>query len=245
MSDYKKAIDFFGKIISAEGVSDRKKGTAYHNLGQCYASLENYDLAEEYYLLAVLYNEKLEEKNGLLISMIDLAEVYINMAEEEKAISYLERALTVYDDIDAKPEYYNVYKLLAMAYAGKDPGKTRHYIARYGECNDAFIKIQQELKDLEVNRAFNLEVEQFQMAREIEGWEENLDNLWEQYWVGDHPFGSVHYIDCCFCIKVPQVRYGHQAPQNNGQGDCCQSPIKDLQSPLKALLVFSFLFSTL
>ena len=114
--------------------------------------------------------------------MIDLAEIYINIQRENEAVVYLEKALKVYDDIDSKPKYYNVYKLLAMAYAGKDPEKTRYYIARYGECNDAFIKIQQELKDLEVNRAFNLEVEQFQMAREMEDWEENLDNLWRQHW---------------------------------------------------------------
>ena len=58
----KKSIDFFGRIVGSEGVSDRKKGTAYHNLGQSYADQGNNALAEKYYLRSIAWNEKIDRK---------------------------------------------------------------------------------------------------------------------------------------------------------------------------------------
>ena len=183
LQGYDRAVEYFGKVAYSEGVSDYRKSMAYHNLGLCYFTQENFEKAEGYYLKAIELKTKVGKKSSLFFSMIDLAETYMKMGRDTEAIPYLETALTLHDDIDSSPEYFNLYKLLAEVYLSKDIKKTKSYLVRYGDCISEFIKVQQELKDLEARRAFNLEIQQFLMAREMEKEQEEKQNLLENYWI--------------------------------------------------------------
>ncbi|CAN1561334.1 HATPase domain containing protein [Flavobacteriaceae bacterium] len=92
--EYQKAIKCYKEI---EKLSDNeyygiKKGILYHNLGNCYLLLNQFDLAEKYLFKSSKFQEK--EIDTLLIigSYSDIANLYYAQYKDKQAISYFEKA---------------------------------------------------------------------------------------------------------------------------------------------------------
>lgn len=91
---YESALSLFKSIDTTDqkGIRTIPIDALFHNIGDCYLYLGDYEKAEKYLLIAI--QKILEAKNNsvLIGSYMDLANVYYEQYQDEKAIVYFEEA---------------------------------------------------------------------------------------------------------------------------------------------------------
>lgn len=81
-----------------------------NNLGTAYSLINELETAQQYYLRSIQEFEKLKDSNSLLVAYFNVAFIYIDMQQWEKANFYLQRSI---DHISSKPVYDEVVHSIA------------------------------------------------------------------------------------------------------------------------------------
>ena len=180
LGEYEVAREQFDLIFSHPQLSLEYKGRVYHNIGLTYLDQGILSKSEEYYLKAFEIKKQLKNKRSLFITMLDLGDVYVRQRKYQEAVNIMEEALGTYDQITRKPEYYNIYDLLATAYTRIDLAKYDHYNALYKAANEAYTSKQQQLKSDVLQKKIQVTVDHFK--RDLLREEERQQFL-ERYWI--------------------------------------------------------------
>ncbi|MCE7994168.1 MAG: tetratricopeptide repeat protein [Roseivirga sp.] len=141
-AEFKDAQEYFGLVVSGQGVFDDDKSVAYHNLAYTYMRQGNLDKAESYYLIGLDMAKNLEDDLSQFITYQDLGELEHIRGNSEKAIEYWETGLSVYDQLNGDPELYSVYNWLQLAYMDIDVEKAKEFNKTYAQHNSFYVQNQ-------------------------------------------------------------------------------------------------------
>jgi signal transduction histidine kinase len=91
---YNRALSIFIRIDTTNQNHFKmiRVDALFHNIGVCYLHLGNYPEAEKYFLSAIQKIAKRRDYLSLISSYMDLANVYYEQYQDEKAIIYFEKA---------------------------------------------------------------------------------------------------------------------------------------------------------
>ncbi|WP_186280155.1 tetratricopeptide repeat-containing sensor histidine kinase [Fluviicola chungangensis] len=91
---YNQALNLFKSIDTSNKqiIQTIRIDALFHNTGVCYFHLGNFTEAENYLIKAIQKIEKLKDYTSLINAYTDLGSVYYEQYQDEKAISYFEKA---------------------------------------------------------------------------------------------------------------------------------------------------------
>lgn len=140
--EYKDAQEYFGLVVSGQGVYEEDKSVAYHNLAGTYLGQGNYEKANSYFLIALDMKKELEDDYGQFVTLQDLGELEYRRGQKSMAIEYWETGLSVYDKLQGDPELYSVYNWLQLAYMDIDIEKAKEFNKTYAQHNSFYVQNQ-------------------------------------------------------------------------------------------------------
>jgi len=121
--EYEKAIDIFSSVLETE----KPSAEVYNNVAQCYASIGNYEKAEDNFLKAIeLLCQGVYELPDNMVLRHYLARFYMEDARLDLAIDELEKVLEV------QPENYDAYY---------DLGKVHFELGNYASAIENFENV--------------------------------------------------------------------------------------------------------
>jgi tetratricopeptide (TPR) repeat protein len=93
-NEYERAINYFTtvKTLTDDTGFGFKKSTIDHNLGLCYFHLQKYSLAKSYLIKGNDLYQIEKDTTGLIISYMDIANLYYEQYQDALAIPYFEKA---------------------------------------------------------------------------------------------------------------------------------------------------------
>lgn len=174
-----------------------RKGRGLHNLGMIDFEAGNFESAIANYSAALRVKRKLRSRSSLYITLLDLGESYLKLNRFAKADKYFQEALETLDEkvMQADPRYYNVYQLRANALMDTDVAISRKMLSVYVQCNEDFQRIQQQLRDQDQNRAFNLAMTNYWSEKEHNQEVKALDRTYTAWiWGMIIGFGITAYL---------------------------------------------------
>lgn len=91
---YDQALSLFKSIDTTDqkGIRTIPIDALYHNIGICYSHLGDYEKAEKHLLMAIQKILEAKNNSALMVSYMELATVYYEQYQDEKAIVYFEKA---------------------------------------------------------------------------------------------------------------------------------------------------------
>ncbi|MDH4474193.1 MAG: tetratricopeptide repeat protein [Fluviicola sp.] len=94
LGDYSQAIIYFKELeqVSQDKLVFYKKSGVLHNLGLCYFHLQVFNQAEEYLTKGATLQANQKDTTGLIISYMDIANLYYEQYQDALAIPYFEKA---------------------------------------------------------------------------------------------------------------------------------------------------------
>ena len=118
--DYEEALQFIFKAIEqSNDLNDEKQlGVSYFHLGNLYYFLQNYNSAEEYYLLGRGYLEKVGDAYGVAKCNSNIGLIAINRNDFSKGEEYQKKALVEIEKSGNEVALGNTYHYLAKTYLG-------------------------------------------------------------------------------------------------------------------------------
>jgi signal transduction histidine kinase len=88
--NYKKALTHFDAVINSAAITkfNLNEGVIYHNAGDCYLHLENYDKAEIYLFKSLNYQETKKGTSHIVGAYLDLGNLYYTQYKDSLAIPF-------------------------------------------------------------------------------------------------------------------------------------------------------------
>ena len=172
-TNFEGAIEYFQKALENAQMIENKDIIAYCylNIGRSLAGLKNYSGAEDYYKKAQDLREKLNDLEGLVISNVDIAELYLNQNLPDKALDLLNENLVKVLRLDHKSTLSISYLLMARCYLQKkNLEKAKEYVEKsmylnrtYGFKTNESQALQLLSEILEKSKNFNEALNFFKM----------------------------------------------------------------------------------
>lgn len=139
-TNYQGAIDYFQRALENARMINNESIIAYCylNIGRSLAGLERYQEAEENYKKAQEIRLKINDTEGIVISNVDMAELYLKQNLPDKALNLLLDNLVKVKQLNHKSTLSFSYLNIAKSYLLKnDLDKARKYIEKSMEINRA------------------------------------------------------------------------------------------------------------
>lgn len=177
LKEYEKAKPYYfaaiekGKIIQDSSVF----ATAFGNLGEWHALAQNYDSSLYYSKMTLEIDKKQKNKGGVILSSLNIGGVYMNKKEFNEAKPYLETALQMAFEINAKPLISNTYNSLANFYE-----KQNQFEKAYN-----FRTKRQNLQDSILNESNQKEITRLREKYETEKKEQEIITLSQENLIKD------------------------------------------------------------
>lgn len=138
------------------------------SLGDCYTALEQYQLAEQYYLEMVAWEEKLDQGNTFTFDVYYImGEFYINRKRYDLAHPYLSKAMAMAPGIAIVSRVRDLHYLMFKA-----DSATGNYLSAIAHFNKHKV-----LNDSLFNENKSRQIEELQVKYETSKKEENIDLL--------------------------------------------------------------------
>ncbi|MBK7985671.1 MAG: tetratricopeptide repeat protein [Ignavibacteria bacterium] len=104
LSDYLRALDYFGRALSLSEELGNKAGvaTCLGNIGNVYYYLSDYALALEYYGKALALNEALGNQAGMARHFGCIGNVHYSLSDYARALEYMGKALELDEELGNK-----------------------------------------------------------------------------------------------------------------------------------------------
>ena len=135
--NYKKALSFTGKDTIA-------LSKIYNNIGAVYVEDEKDTLKGLSYLLHALdLKEKVNDQNDIFFQYENIATLYLDMKQYDKAESYLQKGFALAKKAESKEELKEIYEIYSLIYAGrKDYKKAYDYHKLFMKAKDTLLNIE-------------------------------------------------------------------------------------------------------
>ncbi len=177
LKEYEKAKPYYfaaiekGKLIQDSSVF----ATAFGNLGEWHALAQNYDSSLYYSKMTLEIDTKQKNKGGIILSSLNIGGVYMDKKEFSEAKPYLETALKMAFEINAKPLISNTYNSLANFYEKQNQFE-KAYI---------FRTKRQNLQDSILNESNQKEIARLREKYETEKKEQEIIALSQENLIKD------------------------------------------------------------
>ncbi len=119
LSDYQRALEYFGKSLAAhEELGNKSRAaTAIKNIGVVYEHLSNYPYALEYYGKALAAHEELGEKSATAEIIGNIGNVYRDISDYSHALEYYTKALSALEELGDKSSTSRVISNIGSVYS--------------------------------------------------------------------------------------------------------------------------------
>ena len=162
LGNERKAVDNFNKLQDYVEGDEKLEGLYYswsfHNLGELYFNLGNFEDANKKYKKALEYKLKIKaSEKSLFYSYRDLGETLIFQENYSDAYNYLKRAEKLYSYAKNVPEHYTIYKLLSIC--SQEIGKLdefSNYQHLYASSLENYLAEQRQIEA--ADKKYNLEL---------------------------------------------------------------------------------------
>jgi serine phosphatase RsbU (regulator of sigma subunit) len=116
--DYSKALDYYQKSLDLRTKEKDISGLPWTHLGIASLKEKTTDLsgAVDHYKESLKLNKKLKEKRCEVQCLLGLGRVYIQMENKDEGFKYLQNALELAKELNAKPLLYEIHKTLGEFY---------------------------------------------------------------------------------------------------------------------------------
>ncbi len=143
LSDYPKAIEYFGKSAKVSGdISDKKAVVkSLNNIGVIYQILGKYDKALKYYNKSLVMKKDLGDKRGIAKTLSNIAVIYQDLNDNDHALEFNRKALEIYKKFNDKIGLASSYNNMGVIYDNlQNKDKALEYYKKS-------LKIKEEIKD--------------------------------------------------------------------------------------------------
>jgi two-component system NarL family sensor kinase len=125
----------------------RKLGELYNDLGASYSLINDLDYAQKYYTRSIEIFEKNKDSAGLLLTYFNLAFIFIDIQEWEKAVYYLKKSIVCAGSNQQNPELLSSYaRAAAISFKLKKVREGKDFLDK--------CKNQIALIDLDLDRIY-------------------------------------------------------------------------------------------
>lgn len=150
---YQEAKEIFLFMLQRIDVVGRSeygyfRGIALDNLAMTHFKLQEFDQAEDL-LSQSLASHGQTESEWLFSALINNAEVFAAQEKFEEAYKYGLKAYTMYDHVQAKPEYFKLFNIMTQAaHAIGKVDEALTYSMKYHQVNEEFRAHQDEIMQI-------------------------------------------------------------------------------------------------
>lgn len=180
--DFQAARGYFTRILDTESYLKTDfnlyAGWAQHNIANTYFEDGQLDLALPSYYLALSIKKDNPDSSEQFTTLMDIGELMLKSDKYDSAITYLEKAASLYENKAHNPETFKVFDFLEQAYSTLGSEKHRMYLDRMKqEYNDYIVSIQ-ELQTQ--NQGYELDlleqqvIDRFQHHQQVKYWKSAL-----------------------------------------------------------------------
>jgi len=150
---YQKAIDL-RKSINDKGALP----WSYLGLASLYEKQKKFDEAADYYLLSIEMNRESGDNRCKLHCYFGLARIYFDNGNIENTFKYCEKALSIANDLNAKPVLFEIHALFAK------------YYEKIGEIEKAYknFKLYHQIKEEVLSSQMHNKLKKQQISFEVE-----------------------------------------------------------------------------
>ncbi len=177
LEKYDSANYYFG-IVLKECPSDwhRRKGFAYNNLGQNHEAEGDFDRAANAYLMAIREKKLIEKDSETLFnSFKNLGALYTKMGMLDSALFYLNKAESLIPKVTSNPESHTLYLKMIDLFREKGNQEMQiTYHERYEQAQEAYLKLQADIKKEQDKYNMNLITKRYFDAVEAQEYEREL-----------------------------------------------------------------------
>jgi len=116
--DFDEALARYGRSLEAYRASNDEHGCAiaYHNLGMASADLQQFDEAERYFRQSYEIAERASDLHLQGLCLVNHADVHLLRERYEDARRNAETALAMFDQLDARSDKADAYRVLGMVF---------------------------------------------------------------------------------------------------------------------------------
>jgi tetratricopeptide (TPR) repeat protein len=157
--DLNKAIGYFqeGKVLADKSGDSYVRGMIYNNLAVCYQRQKQHEKALENYLVTLELSKDIQNAYGTANTLSNIGQVYSDLHEYRKAISYLRAAETMADSAGIIELKQHAYTSMIVCYAGlTKPDSSEYFIEKLAALNDSLNSIEHKKDLIDVEARFNL-----------------------------------------------------------------------------------------
>ncbi len=159
-----KALSYFNKALEAYGNSEGALN-AYNAMSKLYLKEKKFGLALSTNTRALQIAEQLDSKISMVQTLAGMGNIYKEMNDAPKAIDYYNRAEVLAVEIGANTELRDLYRDMAMTYAGaKNYEAAFKYQSLYSEKSAQVYNEDQDRKLAALQFGYDLEKKQNQIS---------------------------------------------------------------------------------
>ncbi|WP_264522357.1 ATP-binding protein [Flavobacterium sp. N1994] len=142
--DSKNTISNYTKALSYVGTDTITLAKLYNNIGAVYVEDEKDTLKGLGYLLHALdLKVKINDQNNIIFQYENIATLYVDMKQYDKAESYLKKGFALAIKAESKEELKEIYEIYSLIYAGrKDYKKAYDYHKLFMKAKDTLLNIE-------------------------------------------------------------------------------------------------------
>jgi putative nucleotidyltransferase with HDIG domain len=121
--DFDAALACYQRALAAHRASNNEHGCAIalHNLGMVSADRHQYEQADHYFTQSFVIAQRVSDVSLQGLSLVNHADVHLAQARYEDARRNAEAALALFDQIDARSDKAEAYRVLGLVY--RETGK--------------------------------------------------------------------------------------------------------------------------
>ena len=131
---------------------------ALNDLGVVHQSLGDHPQAVGFYLDSLRIREETGQKEAQCTCLVNLGKLYIREKNAPKAFEYLQRALDIYIEVNAKPKIYQAHFQLCDAYElDGDPSNALKHSRAYQQAKEDVFREESDTKIKSLKIGFEVE----------------------------------------------------------------------------------------
>ncbi|MCB0481828.1 MAG: sensor histidine kinase [Flavobacteriales bacterium] len=165
--DYDEALNYFLLADSRIRRSkDRaRKAICANNIALCYEALGDPEMAMAYYTSALEENASLGAFDQIALVKFNMAVLWLNINKPDTAISLLNEALFMFQEMRDIANSARCYEFLSEAYASKhDFLDAYHAHVRFSNLNDSLLNVEKVNSIAKMRTKYDLETKESQLA---------------------------------------------------------------------------------
>ena len=154
--DFEAAIDAHNNSLAYSSLSNELRGYTIHNIGKCFASLDDFENAYSYFYQALQIKHQLDDKSALFSTYSELGDLVFRNGDVKMALYYFDEAEKYIDQITDINRYELLKSKADVLFALKKFNEAKKYGDLYAERLNDYLKIQEKIQQADKSINMNL-----------------------------------------------------------------------------------------